>query len=104
MLFRDEAGKNAVTGMPGHHEAAHGLAPNYYRWIRLHHGSIDVASEQPRLWLERTKFYTFSSDGHASARTEVYTEAAAARTALQAAQRAQAEHAADATLSSHDGD
>jgi hypothetical protein len=88
VLFRNVQGKETVTHLPGHREAAYMLAPRYYRWIRLHHGTVTLAPQRPKLWLERTTFYTFQDHGLPPLlRTEIYTEAAAARAALRAAHR-----------------
>jgi hypothetical protein len=103
VLFRNAWGEEAVTGLAGHREAAYDLAPRYYRWIRLHHGTVTLEAERPKLCLELTKFYTFREQGLPPlVRTEIYTEAAAARTALHAAHGSGPPHGAAMRAASHD--
>jgi hypothetical protein len=85
VLLREGGTSDAVTALPQHRVAAYELAPRYYRAIRLHHGMVAVERERPMVWLERTKFYTFNDHGlPPQIRTEIYTAAAASRTALRA--------------------
>jgi hypothetical protein len=98
VLLRAGGAGDTVSALPQHRVAAYELAPRYYRAIRLHHGMVAVERERPMVWLERTKFYTFyDHDLPPQIRTEIYTAAAASRTALQAVHHSAAHEGARAS-------
>ncbi len=64
VLLRDESTKKQLTGFSLHSYAAHELAPQYYAWIRLHHGLIYGGLARGALELQSTRYYTFSASSY----------------------------------------
>jgi hypothetical protein len=59
--FARTDGKEALLATKTHQHAAYELAPQYYRWIRLHHGLIPQGDPACGLELHLTKYYTFQA-------------------------------------------
>lgn len=59
VLFNDERGKEHFKSSKTHNYAAYELSPNYYAWIRLHHGRIVGGVAQEQLILQKTRYYFF---------------------------------------------
>lgn len=59
VIFSHDGAKHAILTTSLHHYAAYELAPHYYQWIRLHHGSIEQRDTALELMLHTTKYYTF---------------------------------------------
>lgn len=58
-LFSDAAAKTIFHRMDTHSYAAHTIAPQYYEWIRLHHGVLNGALADCTLRLQYTRYFTF---------------------------------------------
>jgi hypothetical protein len=63
VLLREGSTKKQITAFSLHSYAAHELAPQYYAWIRLHHGLINGGLARGNLELQSTHYYTFSTVG-----------------------------------------
>lgn len=63
VIFHDRAATSHVHTMGPHRYAAYELAPQYYAWIRLHHGSLPEGLAGGTLLLFSTKQYTFPGHG-----------------------------------------
>jgi hypothetical protein len=57
--FAQSSAKDNLLATKTHQHAAYELAPQYYQWIRLHHGLILQGNLEHGLHLHRTKYYTF---------------------------------------------
>lgn len=64
-----------IQSIPIHQHAAYNLSPQYYEWIRLHHGRIDGGLSSNHLVLNKTKYYSFhSSDLVPQMREQYYSQ------------------------------
>jgi hypothetical protein len=59
VVFAHTEVKNDILALKTHHIAAYELAPSYYQWIRLHHGTIVGKRLAEGMALYKTKHYTF---------------------------------------------
>jgi hypothetical protein len=59
VVFARTEVKNDILALKIHQSAAYELAPSYYQWIRLHHGTIAGKRLSEGLTLYKTKHYTF---------------------------------------------
>jgi hypothetical protein len=57
--FARPDGKETILATRTHQYAAYQLAPYFYHWIRLHHGTILQGDPANGLQLHLTKYYTF---------------------------------------------
>ncbi len=64
VLLRDQSTEKQLTSFSLHSYAAHELAPQYYAWIRLHHGLIYGGLARGNLALQSTRYYTFSASSY----------------------------------------
>jgi len=59
VVFNHHEAKTYIASSATHIHAAYQLAPYYYEWIRLHHGTMCTGVEQGPLVIHSTKYYTF---------------------------------------------
>lgn len=59
VVFARSEVKNDILMLKTHQFAAYELAPSYYQWIRLHHGTITGKRLSEGLTLNKTKYYIF---------------------------------------------
>lgn len=60
VIFTQSEAKEGILATQMHRQAAYELAPQYYSWIRLHHGIIPLGDFQNGLQLRSTRYYSFS--------------------------------------------
>lgn len=59
VLFSQVSAKQDMLSMQLHQLAAYELAPKYYQWIRLHHGTITRNDAVTAITFQLTKYYRF---------------------------------------------
>jgi putative sterol carrier protein len=59
VIFAQDSAKKGITTTALHQYAAFTLAPQYYQWIRLHHGTLSSAGATIELHVHTTKQYCF---------------------------------------------
>jgi len=59
VLFSQASAKQDMLGVQLHQLAAYELAPKYYQWIRLHHGTITRNDAVTAITFQLTKYYRF---------------------------------------------
>jgi hypothetical protein len=59
VLFSQASAKQDMLSVQLHQLAAYELAPRYYQWIRLHHGTITRNDAVTAITFQLTKYYRF---------------------------------------------
>jgi hypothetical protein len=59
VLFSQASAKQDMLSVQLHQLAAYELAPKYYQWIRLHHGTITRNDAVTAITFQLTKYYRF---------------------------------------------
>lgn len=59
VLFSQVSAKQDMLSVQLHQLAAYELAPKYYQWIRLHHGTITRKDAVTAITFQLTKYYSF---------------------------------------------
>jgi hypothetical protein len=67
VVFARTEVKNDILVLKTHQMAAYELAPSYYQWIRLHHGTIAGKRLSEGMTLYKTKHYTFHTPAQSPA-------------------------------------
>ena len=60
VLLSDASTKAHIKDAETHTYAAYHLAPHYYEWIRLHNGMMAQGLDHTEMYLQKTKYYSFS--------------------------------------------
>jgi hypothetical protein len=62
VVLADSGAKMHIKHSETHIHAAHHLAHDYYKWIRLHNGTMPEGLDPVEMRLLSTKYYTFHPD------------------------------------------